>query len=612
MRPIHRRLTALFLAAMFVFALPNAALAAPKPTAVAFDKTTLVIDLANGRTATLDAEVKPSGASQKMVWKSGDTSIATVSASGVITAKKTGNVLIGARPSGVSKWTKCKVKIIDSNKPTSIRLSRTSLSLGVGEEETLTATLLPSGSTQSVKWQSSNSKIARIDQDGTVTGVKAGRCQVRAVSTSNAKLKKAITVTVKKQTAAAPSLITITPDTKKMVVGGTLQLEAGVTPSAASDAVKWSSSNTSVATVSSTGLVKAKKAGRVKIAATSKVKPTVKTTRTIEVSEPNAVQGVEIDCDDLFLGTGDSYTLTATITPTTAQSSVSWKSSKTSVATVDQSGKLKAKAEGTATITATAGGKSASIKVTVLETSRTTEVPDRYTTTSGIKENLAKIDAIQLSAQSELNALYKTGKLTSSELSNRKKAIANAFAMYRFPWMTTKDQQYWNPSLNATNGFKTGRVYFGMPYIQTGPSNKYLNRQFNVTKAVSAGYFTKSSSYYLMNQSKKLDGMYVGNDCSSFVSMSIWGVSHAASYLNTTAMRTSSYYTTISGSQNLRPGDALVKSGVHTVMFLYFTNDTKTQMMIIENGGNTVSCSVRNVSSYLGNGYVIRRPNTFR
>ena len=120
-----------------------------------------------------------------------------------------------------------------------------------------------------------------------------------------------------------------------------------------------------------------------------------------------------------------------------------------------------------------------------------------------------------------------------------------------------------------------------------------------------------------MSQTKKYDGMYAGNDCSSFLSMAQWGLGNAHSYDYTSVMMTTNAYRTVSWTKEMMPGDILIMNG-HCVMFLYYTNDARTQMMIIEQGGgnstdihNTVTCSVVNVGAYKSAGYIIRRQASF-
>ena len=158
-------------------------------------------------------------------------------------------------------------------------------------------------------------------------------------------------------------------------------------------------------------------------------------------------------------------------------------------------------------------------------------------------------------------------------------------------------------------------VYYGLPYIQTAASGSYQNRRYNVEKAVAEGrYYSSGKGYYWLNQSQLLENMFVGCDCSSFVSMSQFGTNHTASYLNTTAIYKSTYYNTVNnGYANLRTGDLLVKSGDHTLLFLYYTNTAKTEMMVIEQGGDgsTVICSLYNPTYFSSKGYIVRRRNGF-
>lgn len=135
----------------------------------------------------------------------------------------------------------------------------------------------------------------------------------------------------------------------------------------ASTGVKWSSSNTKVATVSKTGKVKAKKAGTATITATvNKQKYTCKVTvskKTVLVSK------VKLNKSKVTIYKGKTYKLKATVSPSkAANKKVSWTSSNPDIATVSSSGTVTAKKNGTVTITATAkdgSGKKRTCKVTV-------------------------------------------------------------------------------------------------------------------------------------------------------------------------------------------------------------------------------------------------------
>lgn len=150
--------------------------------------------------------------------------------------------------------------------------------------------------------------------------------------------------------------------------GDPYQLIATVSPNNASNKnVTWTSSNTSVATVSSTGLVTPKAAGNTTITVTTVDGGYTATCAITVTNSTIAVTGVSISQNQLSLTAGESSTLVATVSPENAtDKSVTWSSSNTSVATVSNGG-VTAISEGSATITVTTtdGNKTATCAVTV-------------------------------------------------------------------------------------------------------------------------------------------------------------------------------------------------------------------------------------------------------
>ena len=139
-------------------------------------------------------------------------------------------------------------------------------------------------------------------------------------------------------------------------------------PSKASKSVKWKSSNKKVATVSKSGYVTGKKKGTVKITATSKKNKRAKKTIKIKVTNLKA-KSVTMSKKSAILFPNDKTTLKATVKGSAGfyNQGVTWKSSNTSVATVDKKGNVIAKKAGKATITATekGGSKKATCAITV-------------------------------------------------------------------------------------------------------------------------------------------------------------------------------------------------------------------------------------------------------
>lgn len=127
---------------------------------------------------------------------------------------------------------------------------------------------------------------------------------------------------------------------------------------------KWKSSKKSVAAVDGDGVVTAKKAGKATVTITTKNKK--KATITIKVVDPKAPKKVKLDRKSATLKKGETLQLVATLSPSGAESRLSWKSGNRKVAAVDENGLVTAKKKGTAVITVkTANGKKAKIKVKV-------------------------------------------------------------------------------------------------------------------------------------------------------------------------------------------------------------------------------------------------------
>ena len=108
----------------------------------------------------------------------------------------------------------------------------------------------------------------------------------------------------------------------------------------------------------------------------------------IEISDPTSVS---LNKTSLALEIGRTYTLIKTVSPSNAVTSYTWRSSNTSVATVDKNGKVTAKASGTATITVkTSNGKTATCKVTV--NLPAPQITGLSNATGGIKISWNKVD----------------------------------------------------------------------------------------------------------------------------------------------------------------------------------------------------------------------------
>jgi uncharacterized protein YjdB len=305
--------------------------------------------LKKGKTLTLTPTVTPSVLSDKSVtWKSSNTKVATVSSSGKVKGVSVGTATITCTSVATGAKGTCKVTIYDG----SVTLSKSEAFVEKGKTVTLKATVEPSTSDQSVTWKCSDTSVATVSSSGKVKGVKAGTATITCTSSQGAKATCKVVV----------GYVELNMTEAIIKKGKTQTLKATVYPSTLEDkSVTWKSSNTAVATVSSTGKVKGVKAGTATITCTS--------VATGLSSKCKVTVGyVKLGKTKLSVKKGNTVTLTSTVYPSSlSDKSVTWKSSNTSVATVTSSGKVKGVKAGTATITCTsvATGLSADCEVTV-------------------------------------------------------------------------------------------------------------------------------------------------------------------------------------------------------------------------------------------------------
>lgn len=158
--------------------------------------------------------------------------------------------------------------------------------------------------------------------------------------------------------------------------------------------ITWTSNKKSVATVSSKGIVKAKKKGTAVI--TAKYGKSKKFTCKVTVKQP--VKSIKLNNTSVTLKKGSSLTLKAAIAPSSANNkAVTWSSSNKKVATVSSKGVVKAVGNGTATITVKAkdgSGKKATCKITVGTTNTPSNNTPTHTPIIGVKLNLGMINVV--------------------------------------------------------------------------------------------------------------------------------------------------------------------------------------------------------------------------
>lgn len=250
-----------------------------------------------------------------------------------------------------------------------------------GESEMLEVLTAPAASLEAVTWSSSDPEVAAVDENGKVTGIKAGAAVITCTSASG---QAAASQNVYVNESNLPTKVTVTNLEKleKLAVGDMVYLETEVLPAYADGAdVYWKSSDMKVATVDELGCLKARGTGTARIMAyvgssSCKTFDDLETgsddrTAVIEVSVGPAVSKVSLDNPQTKIKLGSSCSFQARIEPEdAANKDIIWSSSNRGVAQIDaETGQLTTVGVGKATIRAySANGKSASVRITVYKT----------------------------------------------------------------------------------------------------------------------------------------------------------------------------------------------------------------------------------------------------
>lgn len=344
-------------------------------TGVSVNPTSATVGL--GSTQQLNPTIAPANATnQNLTWTSSNTAVATVNASGLVTAVATGTTTI-------------TVKTVDGNKTAtsaitvaaipvaSVSVSPTTASLYAGNTQQLSATIAPANATnKTITWTSNNNAVATVNSSGMVTAVAAGTAT--------------ITTTTQDGNKTATATITVNPNSNFTVYfykpsnWGTgikiyywSALPTGVLADATWPGVNMTNAGNgwysyTFTNVTSTNLIF--NDGTSQSADLSRNKTGWYMNATWYDSNPGtgvAVSSVSVSPTSASLNVGATQQLTPTILPSNATNkAVSYSSNNTAVATVNSSGLITAVANGNATITVTTvdGSKTSTCAVTVSTT----------------------------------------------------------------------------------------------------------------------------------------------------------------------------------------------------------------------------------------------------
>lgn len=318
----------------------------------------------------LEVIITPADATdQTLHWSSSDDSVVTVDQNGEIKGVASGQAIITVVAQDGGFKDNCTVTVKENTIIIPVEglcwsatgTSRMDIHVAKGANSSLSAYIVPDNATnQEISWQSSNSDILTVSQDGSYKALENGDAVIIVTSADGG--FTAICDVVISQDAAG---ITLDKTALEMVEFEQQRLEAKITPDDARDkTIEWSSTDDNVATVAY-GIVTAKQAGSCKIIAKHG-----DFTAECSVSVTCPVSSIDFGEHSATMKLGDKKKISATIIPARATDrTLLWSSDKPNVASVDDEGCVTANATGTATIVAISNSNSSAsalCKITVV------------------------------------------------------------------------------------------------------------------------------------------------------------------------------------------------------------------------------------------------------
>ncbi|MBP3409936.1 MAG: Ig domain-containing protein, partial [Clostridia bacterium] len=431
----------------------------PAPSAVSLPFSSKNIGL--GDKLQLDPQIDE-GSVTSFKYKSSNTRYATVSESGLISAKRIGTVTITVTTHNKKSF---KFTLRIRKVPTSVKVAPSPLVLGVGEAIKLKTTI-PTGSSTSMTFASSNPETAHVADDGVVFALAEGTSTI-TVTTHNKK-----TASTELTVVPAPQAISMRMP-EVLGVGMTAQLSTQLSPENSHSYLTYEVISGDAVTVDANGKLTAVKEGTATVRASTYVEG-VYTDQQITVKP--APTSISFGTDKLSVNVDESLTL-CPILPDGCYTKLSYKIKKAGIFTIDENGQVTPIMRGSSVVTVTThNGLSATVTIWVVdpyypETMKLTQTPPSY-----LEKGNSYQPKVEIFPDTAIPALVWTSSapkvISIDETTGEMKALASGVS-------TIKVKSTRNPSLTAS--FKIivpseGRCLI-MPDEKTGTSSIDANMQ---------------------------------------------------------------------------------------------------------------------------------------
>lgn len=374
-----------------------------------------------------------------------------------------------------------------------------------------------------------------VDNNGRITALIEGSDYVVIESDVDSSVYASVYVSVTASGSSSVTSVSVSPSAVSLDLNGTKTSTLTATVNGTnnpSQAVTWSSSNTNIATVNSSGVVTAKATGNTTITATSQQDGTKSGTCSVTVSDSTVhVTGVSLNKNSTSITVGDDEILTATVAPNNATNkSVTWTSSNTSVATVSN-GTVHGVATGNATITVTTtdGGYIATCTVTVsaVQTQTLTITRSSFASSGGYAWytwTQSTTDSTSISGSAELYTTTTTSMQFNKSKGNKVAAVFNTTAI---PGSITKiEATSQQTTVRSWTAYVTSTACSSSGTTLTFGSNKTTVGTASPAVGSSTSFGTSSAGYsYFCIQENDSSASYISEFKITYVPKSLSSIS---------------------------------------------------------------------------------------
>ena len=369
-----------------------------------------------GESLQITAKVLPENATNTTLkWKiTPENILKPTAAPGQFTAQQVGEALVRAEAADGSGITaECKV-VVKPRLVQAISLNATQKDLIIGDSFTLTATAMPENATnRNIVWKLVSGDAISLSNTGVIQAKKVGEALVRAEAADGSGVSAECKVVVKPRLVQS---ISLNATQKELIIGNAFSLTATAMPENATNRnVIWKLVSGDAISLSNTGVIQAKKVGEALVRAEAADGSGVSAECRVVV-KPRLVQSISLNATQKDLIIGDSFTLTATLSPENATNrNIVWKLVSGDAISLSNTGVIQAKKVGEALVRAEAAdgsGITAECKVVVkprlvqaislkLEKD-TVAVGDNFTVTADVSPKNATNSTLQWSVSDPL------------------------------------------------------------------------------------------------------------------------------------------------------------------------------------------------------------------